>query len=152
MTMYWLTTYWLALIGRGHHFYELFFLGGGWFLNVICFGVLQLAFEAHAGQKRRSGEPFIIHPVEVASILGDLVSCKVLMHSSFNKVFILVSISIICLCCDQQLWFTTTFLGVGLGVNCCRFVTWYSWGYECYFWKNREGIRSYRPPHCRRRD
>ncbi|XP_057846427.1 putative GTP diphosphokinase RSH1, chloroplastic isoform X3 [Cryptomeria japonica] len=33
---------------------------------------LKLAFEAHAGQKRRSGEPFIIHPVEVARILGEL--------------------------------------------------------------------------------
>lgn len=36
--------------------------------------VSQLAFEAHNGQKRRSGEPFIIHPVEVARILGELVS------------------------------------------------------------------------------
>ncbi|KAG6524953.1 hypothetical protein ZIOFF_014898 [Zingiber officinale] len=33
--------------------------------------VCQLAFEAHDGQKRRSGEPFIIHPVEVARILGE---------------------------------------------------------------------------------
>ncbi|XP_071717058.1 putative GTP diphosphokinase RSH1, chloroplastic [Rutidosis leptorrhynchoides] len=33
---------------------------------------LNLAFEAHDGQKRRSGEPFIIHPVEVAKILGEL--------------------------------------------------------------------------------
>ncbi|KAK3005074.1 hypothetical protein RJ639_016380 [Escallonia herrerae] len=33
---------------------------------------LNLAFEAHNGQKRRSGEPFIIHPVEVARILGEL--------------------------------------------------------------------------------
>lgn len=33
---------------------------------------LRLAFEAHDGQKRRSGEPFIIHPVEVARILGEL--------------------------------------------------------------------------------
>ncbi|XP_042457769.1 putative GTP diphosphokinase RSH1, chloroplastic isoform X1 [Zingiber officinale] len=32
---------------------------------------LKLAFEAHDGQKRRSGEPFIIHPVEVARILGE---------------------------------------------------------------------------------
>lgn len=36
--------------------------------------VTQLAFEAHDGQKRRSGEPFIIHPVAVAQILGELVS------------------------------------------------------------------------------
>ncbi|GAB4829946.1 Putative GTP diphosphokinase rsh1, chloroplastic [Ancistrocladus abbreviatus] len=33
---------------------------------------LKIAFEAHEGQKRRSGEPFIIHPVEVARILGEL--------------------------------------------------------------------------------
>nr|XP_043635587.1 putative GTP diphosphokinase RSH1, chloroplastic isoform X2 [Erigeron canadensis] len=33
---------------------------------------LNLAFEAHDGQKRRSGEPFIVHPVEVAKILGEL--------------------------------------------------------------------------------
>ncbi|KAK7269663.1 hypothetical protein RIF29_22397 [Crotalaria pallida] len=31
-----------------------------------------LAFEAHDSQKRRSGEPFIIHPFEVARILGEL--------------------------------------------------------------------------------
>lgn len=48
-----------------------------WFLfPKLKIGVLvvQLAFEAHDGQKRRSGEPFIIHPVEVARILGELVS------------------------------------------------------------------------------
>ncbi|CAI9785598.1 unnamed protein product [Fraxinus pennsylvanica] len=33
---------------------------------------LNLAFDAHDGQKRRSGEPFIIHPVAVAQILGEL--------------------------------------------------------------------------------
>lgn len=33
---------------------------------------LKLAFDAHNGQKRRSGEPFIFHPVEVARILGEL--------------------------------------------------------------------------------
>ena len=43
------------------------------FWKLITFGCLQLAFEAHDGQKRKSGEPFIIHPVEVARILGELV-------------------------------------------------------------------------------
>ncbi|KAI7726871.1 hypothetical protein M8C21_012345, partial [Ambrosia artemisiifolia] len=38
----------------------------------IVHDALKLAFEAHDGQKRRSGEPFIIHPVEVARILGEL--------------------------------------------------------------------------------
>lgn len=45
-----------------------------WWFNISYSMVLQLAFEAHDGQKRRSGEPFIIHPVEVAQILGELVS------------------------------------------------------------------------------
>ncbi|CAI5519874.1 unnamed protein product [Closterium sp. Naga37s-1] len=31
-----------------------------------------LAYRAHDGQKRKSGEPYIIHPVEVARILGQL--------------------------------------------------------------------------------
>ncbi|KAE9593796.1 hypothetical protein Lal_00036502 [Lupinus albus] len=38
----------------------------------LVHSALMLAFEAHDGQKRRSGEPFIIHPVEVACILGEL--------------------------------------------------------------------------------
>ncbi|XP_022727694.1 putative GTP diphosphokinase RSH1, chloroplastic isoform X2 [Durio zibethinus] len=38
----------------------------------LVYNALKLAFEAHDGQKRRSGEPFIIHPVEVARILGEL--------------------------------------------------------------------------------
>ncbi|CAI5465679.1 unnamed protein product, partial [Closterium sp. Yama58-4] len=33
---------------------------------------LRLAYRAHDGQKRKSGEPYIIHPVEVARILGQL--------------------------------------------------------------------------------
>uniref|UniRef100_A0A161XTP2 Putative GTP diphosphokinase RSH1, chloroplastic n=1 Tax=Daucus carota subsp. sativus TaxID=79200 RepID=A0A161XTP2_DAUCS len=39
---------------------------------ILVHSALNLAFEAHDGQKRRSGEPFIIHPVEVARILGEL--------------------------------------------------------------------------------
>ncbi|XP_039035864.1 putative GTP diphosphokinase RSH1, chloroplastic [Hibiscus syriacus] len=38
----------------------------------LVHNALKLAFEAHDGQKRRSGEPFIIHPVEVARIIGEL--------------------------------------------------------------------------------
>uniref|UniRef100_A0A5B7AH76 Putative GTP diphosphokinase RSH1, chloroplastic n=1 Tax=Davidia involucrata TaxID=16924 RepID=A0A5B7AH76_DAVIN len=38
----------------------------------LVHNALNLAFEAHDGQKRRSGEPFISHPVEVARILGEL--------------------------------------------------------------------------------
>ncbi|GAV56993.1 TGS domain-containing protein/RelA_SpoT domain-containing protein/HD_4 domain-containing protein [Cephalotus follicularis] len=38
----------------------------------LVHNALKLAFEAHDGQKRRSGDPFIIHPVEVAHILGEL--------------------------------------------------------------------------------
>nr|GMD49260.1 putative GTP diphosphokinase RSH1, chloroplastic [Ipomoea batatas] len=34
--------------------------------------VFGLAFEAHDGQKCCSGEPFTIHPVAVAQILGEL--------------------------------------------------------------------------------
>ncbi len=33
---------------------------------------LSLAYDAHAGQRRKSGEPFITHPVEVARILAEL--------------------------------------------------------------------------------
>jgi GTP pyrophosphokinase len=33
---------------------------------------LSLAFDAHKGQRRKSGEPFITHPVEVTRILGEL--------------------------------------------------------------------------------
>ncbi|KAI0557050.1 HD/PDEase domain containing protein [Gracilaria domingensis] len=38
--------------------------------RVLC--ALEVATVAHRGQKRKSGEPFIIHPVAVAAILADL--------------------------------------------------------------------------------
>eukprot|EP00897_Mesotaenium_endlicherianum_P006140 jgi/Mesen1/5554/ME000280S04685 len=43
---------------------------------------LELAYYAHDGQKRKSGEPYIIHPVEVASILGDLTITAGLLHDT----------------------------------------------------------------------
>lgn len=57
-----------------------------------AFLLVQLAFEAHDGQKRRSGEPFIIHPVEVARILGELVShTKLTKKPSFqNDIFVAI--------------------------------------------------------------
>lgn len=33
---------------------------------------LSLAYDAHSGQRRKSGEPFITHPVEVTRILAEL--------------------------------------------------------------------------------
>ena len=45
----------------------------------------QLAAKAHEGQKRRSGEPYIIHPVSVAQILAEMCMdvdsiCAALLH------------------------------------------------------------------------
>eukprot|EP00249_Psilotum_nudum_P024475 c29195_g2_i1 orf=590-2959(-) len=46
------------------------------YLSSVQLGIvrdaLKLAFEAHKGQQRKSGEDFIVHPVEVARILGEL--------------------------------------------------------------------------------
>ena len=41
---------------------------------------LLLAFKAHDGQTRRSGEPFITHPVEVTRILAE-IRCEVVRAS-----------------------------------------------------------------------
>jgi hypothetical protein len=72
---------------------------------------VQLAFEAHDGQKRRSGEPFIIHPVEVARILGELVSHSKLKKKkkkkkkdSFRMVFFLQSAIKIDSNCSSRNW------------------------------------------------
>ncbi len=47
----------------------------------------EFAREAHQGQARKSGEPFILHPVEVAIILADLrmdaeTICAALLHDT----------------------------------------------------------------------
>lgn len=56
-------------------FAELLELTGA-YMNDADLGMLQRAFEfansAHRGQCRKSGEPFIIHPIEVGIILADL--------------------------------------------------------------------------------
>lgn len=49
----------------------------------------QIAWNAHAGQFRRSGEPFIVHPLSVAQILVDLKMdssciCAALLHDTIE--------------------------------------------------------------------
>ncbi|KAI3718659.1 hypothetical protein L6452_19538 [Arctium lappa] len=48
-----------------------------------------IAYEAHDGQKRRSGEPFIIHLVEVTRILGELILSKLHVMALFGIACIL---------------------------------------------------------------
>ena len=47
----------------------------------------RFASAAHEGQKRKSGEPFIVHPIEVGVILADLrmdaeTVCAALLHDT----------------------------------------------------------------------
>jgi len=49
-----------------------------------------LAKEAHEGQKRKSGEPYIVHPVVVASILADLEMNRVFRKSSHEIITICI--------------------------------------------------------------
>ena len=47
----------------------------------------EFASKAHAGQLRKSGEPFIVHPIEVAIILTDLrmdmqTVCAAILHDT----------------------------------------------------------------------
>ena len=41
------------------------------FERTEVFQAVQLAYDAHDGQRRKSGEPFITHPVAVAGILAE---------------------------------------------------------------------------------
>ena len=50
---------------------HVFLLAVAWSATQVH-AALFIAFVAHDGQKRKSGEPYIIHPVAVAAILGDL--------------------------------------------------------------------------------
>lgn len=101
---------------------------------------VQLAFEAHHGQKRRSGEPFIIHPVAVARILGELVSCV----CGYGFTWWLVG--------KLNNYFCTC-IGIGLGVYCCWITTWHSRGYKFhYFWKDRRRVWCNCASHRRRGD
>jgi len=56
----------------------------------------EIAREAHAGQFRKSGEPFIVHPLAVAKILVDLKMdssciCSALMHDTLEDTNIHIS-------------------------------------------------------------
>ncbi len=55
--------------------------------EVMIARAFEFAREAHQGQARKSGEPFILHPVEVAIILADLrmdaeTICAALLHDT----------------------------------------------------------------------
>ena len=52
----------------GSGFFELLDKSGGYDLDKIA-QALDFAAQAHAGQKRKSGEDYIYHPIEVAKIL-----------------------------------------------------------------------------------
>ncbi|PHQ88842.1 MAG: bifunctional GTP diphosphokinase/guanosine-3',5'-bis(diphosphate) 3'-diphosphatase, partial [Idiomarina sp.] len=46
-----------------------------------------VANEAHSSQKRSSGEPYITHPVAVASLLADMrLDCETLMAALLHDV------------------------------------------------------------------
>ena len=40
--------------------------------SLVCDTALDFAARAHEGQRRRSGEPYIVHPIEVACVLAEL--------------------------------------------------------------------------------
>ncbi len=63
--------------------------------KALLTSAFQFANEAHAGQCRKSGEPFIAHPVEVAIILADLrmdaeTLCAALLHDTVEDTTITI--------------------------------------------------------------
>jgi GTP diphosphokinase / guanosine-3',5'-bis(diphosphate) 3'-diphosphatase len=51
--------------------------------NSLACRAFLFAYELHEGQTRASGEPYIIHPVEVATILRELGGSQVMMAAGF---------------------------------------------------------------------
>ena len=45
---------------------------------------LGMAIHAHEGQQRKSGEPFVTHPVEVARILAEM-GCEAVRFSAYRS-------------------------------------------------------------------
>ena len=51
-------------------------------IRLIC-SAFTFAYELHEGQKRKSGEPYIIHPIQVAGLLWDLGGDAAMVASGF---------------------------------------------------------------------
>jgi len=51
-------------------------------INLIC-RALKFAYDLHHEQKRKSGEPYIIHPIAVATLLRDLGADKTVIAAGF---------------------------------------------------------------------
>ena len=51
-------------------------------IRLIC-SAFTFSYELHEGQKRKSGEPYIIHPIEVAGLLWDLGGDAAMVATGF---------------------------------------------------------------------
>ena len=51
-------------------------------IQLIC-NAFSFSYELHTGQKRKSGEPYIIHPIQVAGLLWDLGGDAAMVASGF---------------------------------------------------------------------
>ncbi|MEM9568975.1 MAG: bifunctional (p)ppGpp synthetase/guanosine-3',5'-bis(diphosphate) 3'-pyrophosphohydrolase [Cyanobacteria bacterium P01_E01_bin.34] len=51
-------------------------------IRLIC-SAFTFAYELHEGQKRKSGEPYIIHPIQVANLLWDLGGDAAMVATGF---------------------------------------------------------------------